>query len=308
MSRFEEDLTSQKVNVSEWVPNLGYYPRNLIAVVTRNFDEDVSFGEEISTFVMASSIRAIIELHPVKIDGLHSAFVEGRRLSLRPTFVYNERYGRPIDHTHTVWHQARAARQVQRSRDGVVTKDDEVDSLAIDVMFFEVDPTHTVVVKAFWVFDMYPESSSGIESKRDITQLPYEPSPKDYRIGKSTPPSRWMRFKRAWKAFWSLEQPTTLAAAPHDLPAYKSPIPELKVTYAGKVHCGRKVEQAAQRLLDGLIATPAEPYTKQAFAAAFKQHVESAGGQSAYRGMPAIDPEVFSQLREEQDGVYRVSA
>lgn len=163
MSQFQiNEQQGYAPDVSEWVSNTRYVPRNLIAVVTRNVSDDQADGES-----FAASIKAVLEVHPILICGLWTGFSASGMFMPDPAFRMPEKYGRPIDRLLMKWrYDYDCYRRVACVADGKEVP--TVEQCTVDVMFIEPDPTFTKVVQAWHGIRMFPEEYSGIHSKRDL--------------------------------------------------------------------------------------------------------------------------------------------
>lgn len=151
-------------DLTEWISNQQYVARNLITVVVRNLKATEEHGD-----LLGMSIRAILEVHPLSIKGFWTGFCADHSYMPSPTFRLAEKYGRPVDRVLTAWREDYDRyRNVLCPAPGqqVPTREEAT----IDVMFFEVDPTHTVIVKAWLGTDMFPLEYEGIESSRDVVR------------------------------------------------------------------------------------------------------------------------------------------
>lgn len=154
--------TEYQPDISEWISNQVYVPRNLIVAVTRNVSTDQDNGE-----LYAGMIKAVLELHPYSIDGFWTGFTEDGFFAPDPRFKLCEKYGRPVDRLLTHWR--RDYNCYQHIAHPVQGKERPTkEQCTIDVMFIEPDPTCTKVVQAWHMFQMFPEEYAGLQSKRDL--------------------------------------------------------------------------------------------------------------------------------------------
>lgn len=223
-------------DVAQWIPNLSYYPRNLIAFVIRN---GILETEEGST-VIAQTVRALIELHPHSITGLNTGFDINQSSTKKVTFKFSERYGRPID-TFFTWWYAKYQSLWSRGQAG--------DEGTIDVMFVEPDPTHTKVAHAIFMYHMRPTQYSGIESKRDL----WTPRPA-FPQSEKPKPTLWQRIVAHLKGDPIKEAIKNLHEAPKPKPT------TLEVTFTGETSIGPQVNDFAQKLLDAVQIAEVNPY------------------------------------------------
>jgi hypothetical protein len=161
------------------ITNNVYQGRNIIAVLVRGTRESLfepNFNE---------SLKALVELHPIKIKGLRTGFKIGE-LSKTQTrvmatasvadFTWLERQDRVIDTTMHHWgdryndylldeEQARD----NRSYKAKISLQD----VTIDVVFFETDATHTRVLAAWKGMNLRPVHYTGLLSARDVGGYPF---------------------------------------------------------------------------------------------------------------------------------------
>ena len=233
---FGEVPTLDDGDILKWVSNEPYYPRNLLAFVIRN---GIPETEEGST-VMVDTVRTLIELHPLAITGLSTAFDINAPALKKVTFKLTERYGRPID-TFITWWYAKFQSLWSRGQGG--------DEGTIDVMFVEPDPTHTKVTHAIFMYHMRPTQYNGIEAKRDL----WTPRPA-FPQSEKPKPSFWQRFVAHLKG----DPIKDAIRRMHEAPPVKPTI--LEVTFTGETSIGPQVNDFAQKLLDAIQLDDANPY------------------------------------------------
>lgn len=140
-------------------------------------------------------LRAIVELHPRSIEGLDATmnvavdgtpvsgdgqqqqeFVNVTREQSQPTFVWDDKYGRPIGLTLEDWVTQCMADPATKIANVVTLSGDRPtdmlpDQYAMTMMFIEPDPTMRYVMKAFLCANMFPQGKiADYTAKRDITQ------------------------------------------------------------------------------------------------------------------------------------------
>lgn len=168
----------RRVDVGRIADN-AYQGRNIIAVLVRGARETLfepGFND---------SLKALVELHPVKIRGLRTGFKVGElsktQTRVMPTasqaqFTWQERQNRLIDTTMHHWgdryndylldeEQARD----NRSYKAKISLQD----VTIDVVFFETDATHARVLAAWKGTNLRPVHYTGLESVLDIEGYPF---------------------------------------------------------------------------------------------------------------------------------------
>lgn len=221
-------------DLSEWISNQQYVPRNLIAAVVRNLNSTEQDN------ILGKVIRVILELHPISIKGFWTGFCAEHSYAPSPTFRVAEKYGRPVDNALTEWRlrydcyrNTLAPENWQPEGNRQPTKEEAT----IDVMFFEVDPTHTVIQQAWLGLDMYPMDYEGLESTRDITR---RVPPWNFHGFRTRPPkSQICKFELGYESFKT----------------------------------GAAVNAQAQDLLNGINVTSANPYSRDQFVTAIAQEV-----------------------------------
>ena len=140
-------------------------------------------------------LRAMVELHPRSIEGLDATlnvavdgtpvsgdgqtqqeFVNVTREVSQPTFVWDDKYGRPIGLTLEDWvlqTMADPATKVANiiTQDGQRPTDMLPDNYTMTMLFIEPDPTHRHVIKAFLCTNMFPQGKiADYTARRDVTQ------------------------------------------------------------------------------------------------------------------------------------------
>ncbi len=180
-------------DLTSFVSNSAYVRRNIVALlieVPRGF-RDLDPG----TNTYAETLKALIELHPKSIEGLNSTitaeFVENAvggagemqedisnttRARSTPTFVWTEKYGKPIRAFLQNWIQGLMMDPITKyplvisNENGRKPTDLLPDYTGMTVLFFEPDPTHTKVLEAWLCTNMMPKTSGEITGRRDLTQ------------------------------------------------------------------------------------------------------------------------------------------
>lgn len=178
-------------DIAAYVSSSAYVRRNIIALLIeapRGFQD----LQDPTTYV--ETLKSLVELHPKSIEGLQSTltvdFVENAvggggemqedianvtRARSNPTFVWNEKYGKPVSRFFRSWitdiimdPQTKFPTVVSR---GARRPSDLLpDYTGMTVLFFEPDPTHTKVVEAWLSTNMMPKTSGDITGRRDLTQ------------------------------------------------------------------------------------------------------------------------------------------
>lgn len=176
---------------TEWVSNQGYVPKPLICKLLEA-PKFMQLMPEPQKWV--ETLRALVELHPVKISGLNAGLtvefdehpvggagemqqevVDVKRERSKPTFEWIEKYGNPIQTFLHYWIQygmmdpdtkfALIATLAGRN-----PNDDMLaDWFTMSCAFFEPDPTHRRIVKSWICTNMMPSGTDTIEGERDLT-------------------------------------------------------------------------------------------------------------------------------------------
>lgn len=148
--------------LNQWINSQAYVPRHLIAILVEGFGSATPERD-----IKNRTLRAIIELHAVKIVGLNRSFTYDRVANRAfqddpgvPKMYFAERCGRPIDQFHLDWMRDLAKCQNPEDRS----------QMEISVLFFEPDPTYTQIVQAYMCTEMCPRHLSGLSPRRDIAQ------------------------------------------------------------------------------------------------------------------------------------------
>jgi hypothetical protein len=167
-----------------------YVRKNLIA---RVMEAPRGFGDLADGQRYIDALRSIIELAPKTIEGLSSGltvdFAESAfggagemiynvsnvtRAQSNPSFTWDERYGKVIQTFHTSW-ILQVMQDPETKYPWVITngngnvKDLLVDYMAMTVLFFEPDPTHTKIQDAWLCTGMMPKSDGTREGRKDGT-------------------------------------------------------------------------------------------------------------------------------------------
>lgn len=178
-------------DLTSYVSNSAYVRRPLIALLIeapRGFQDLDNDGLHVAT------LKALVELHPKSIEGLQSTLtvehVENAvggggemqedvsnvtRARSTPTFVWTEKYGKPISLFLRNWITSLIMDPITKyptviSKGQAAPADLLPDYNGMTVLFFEPDPTHTRVVEAWLSTNMQPKSSGDITGRRDMTQ------------------------------------------------------------------------------------------------------------------------------------------
>lgn len=177
----------------EYVSNQAYVSRPLICVL---LEAPKMFGSMPQPEIWRESLRALFEVHARSIEGLtmgltvdtdehaiggggeqQEEFVNVTRERSQPRFQFIEKYGRPIQKLIDYWIRygmmdpetkfaLLATRQLE---DNLTPKDLLADWYTATCLFFEPDPLHLNVDKAWLTTNMFPKTTGDMTSKRDLT-------------------------------------------------------------------------------------------------------------------------------------------
>ena len=141
-----------------------------------------------------ASLKSLFETHARNIDGMnaglkvdtdehavggggemHQEFTNVTRERSQPKFQFVEKYGRPIQKLLDNWirygmmdPEAKFAMVATLGRDKIPT-DLLADWYSMSCLFFEPDPTHQTIEKAWVGANMWPKGTNTVEGKKDKT-------------------------------------------------------------------------------------------------------------------------------------------
>lgn len=177
-------------NLEAWLGHQSYVQRNLVALL---IEAPVGFQFLPQPDYWVGALKALIELHPKSISGMAAGLeVETNENSVSgggemqqdptnvtrartiPSFTYVEKYGRPIQTFIYEWITNLIADPDSKVANiatlaGVRPTDLLADMYACTVLFFEPDPTHSTVLKAWLTTNMYPKGTGDITGKRELS-------------------------------------------------------------------------------------------------------------------------------------------
>jgi hypothetical protein len=187
-------------NLTEWVSNQAYVRRHLIPILL----EAPRFFELMPNSAQwYSALKALVELHCLKIDGLKGTleveteehavggagevqeeFVNVKRERSTPTFTFQEKYGLPIQTFLTSWitygmmdPESKFANTMtftrRKASDNSLTPaqtppDQLADFYTMSMLFIEPDPTHQFVQRSWTVTNMFPKTAGEVVGTRDL--------------------------------------------------------------------------------------------------------------------------------------------
>jgi hypothetical protein len=182
---YSQDLT-------EWVSNQAYVRRNLICLLV---EAPKAFQLLPNPEYWIATLRALVELHPMSIDGLNAGlevetienpfggggqmqhdFTNVTETQSVPVFRWNEKYGMPISSflrgwiTNLLMDPNSKFANIATLGPQFAPSDMLADMYTATMAFIEPDPTHTRVVKSWLVTNMFPKGTGDIVGRRDLTQ------------------------------------------------------------------------------------------------------------------------------------------
>lgn len=175
---------------TSYVSNSAYVRRQMIALL---IEAPRGFQDLNNPQVWVSTLKALVELHAKSIEGLQSTltvdYVENAvggagemqedianvtRARSTPTFVWTEKYGKPISQFLQGWITGLLMDPITKfptvTSQGNAPTDLLPDYTGMTCLFFEPDPTCTRIVQAWLCTNMMPKTSGDITGRRDLTQ------------------------------------------------------------------------------------------------------------------------------------------
>lgn len=157
------EAAASETEFTNWFGQQRHYRRNLIAVLTKpfQFTEEQMTSEKVQAIHMNETLKILIERDPVKITGLSRSYrldQTGQLVPIpsAPVISWHDVYGQPI----RMFFEKLGELYRQYGRGG----------LGFDVLFFETDPTYTIVTDAWEIIDAQvgrvniPDGERNIES------------------------------------------------------------------------------------------------------------------------------------------------
>lgn len=176
-------------DLTEWVSNQNYVRRNLFCLLL----EAPGFFKYLpETNKWTETLRALVELHPLTIEGLNAGltvdtvdapvggagevqeeYIDVKRARSQPVFTYNEKYGRPIQTFLLNWISLGMMDPDTKvagvgTLSGARPEDLLADMYSMTCIFIEPDPTHRKVVKSWLTTNMFPKLTGDIIGKREL--------------------------------------------------------------------------------------------------------------------------------------------
>lgn len=176
-------------NLAEWVSSTDYVSKNLVCLL---IEAPKGFQLMPEPTFRVAALKAMVESHAKTIEGLNAGLtvdfadtpVGGAgeqfsnatnvtRAQSNITFTFTDRYGRPFQNFLHDWItyliQDPDAKVPMISTLGVDNDDMLNDISAATMLFYEPDPTHKKVDKAWLTTNMMPKGTGDIVGKRDLT-------------------------------------------------------------------------------------------------------------------------------------------
>jgi hypothetical protein len=241
-------------NLVEWVSNQSYVRRNLICLL---IEAPKGFQYLPDPQFWVSALRALVETHAKTIEGFNAGLtVEMSETAVggggeqqqdptnvtigrsEPTFGFVDKYGRPIQTFIQEWIRGLIMDPYSKVPDIATLEGERPSDLLSDMysatmLFFEPDPTHTKVAKAWLCCNMYPSETGEISGKRDLTSA--------------------------------------------------GELAELTIKFSAVTQTGLGVRAFAQKLLDNINFTNANPYVQNAFVQDISADVSAIANGNGYK-------------------------
>lgn len=176
--------------LTEWVSNQAYVAKQMICLLIEaprgfNYLPDPDFW--------TGALKALVERHPKSITGMNAGLtvetvdnavsgggemqqdmIDVKRERTVPSFIWVEKYGRPIQTLLYEWITNLLADPDSKvpnicTVDGMRPTDLLADMHSATMLFFEPDPTHTKVMKAWLSTNMFPLATGDITAKRELS-------------------------------------------------------------------------------------------------------------------------------------------
>lgn len=232
---------------SEWVNNAAYVQRNVIPILL----EAPAFFQLLNDpQIWVSTLRAMVELHPLTIDGLdmglevetssspvggageeQEEFTNVTRARSSITFAYMDKRGRPIQRMLEYWitwgMMDPASKVANIGTLSNYPTDMLPDRYAMTCIFIEPDPTHRRVLKSWLCTNMFPKGTGPITGRRDLRSA--------------------------------------------------MPMPELSISFTSLTQVGAGVDLLGQKIMDYLNITNANPNLRSAFIQDISEDVKAVG-------------------------------
>lgn len=174
----------------QFISNANYVRRNLFCLL---LEAPAFFKLMPNPDKWVATLKALVELHPRSIEGLNAGltvetvntpaggggevqeeFTDVTQARSQPVFVFDEKYGRPIQSFLYDWiTYGMMDPNTKFANVGTLGANSPSDMLpdqyTATMIFIEPDPTHRKVVKSWLSTNMFPKLTGDISGKRDIT-------------------------------------------------------------------------------------------------------------------------------------------
>lgn len=179
-----------------YISSTAYVRRNMVALL---LEAPRGFQLMDNPDKWVESLKALVEVQPLSIEGLTAGLrvdtVEtnmggGGEIHEDPsnvtrersniTFVWRERYGKPISYFLREWITNLIMDPITKapavvSRGAAAPSDLLPDFYGMTCLFFEPDPTHSKIVEAWLTTNMFPKGTGDIIGRRDMAQAGESP-------------------------------------------------------------------------------------------------------------------------------------
>ena len=178
------------LRMDQWVNNQNYVRKNLFCLL---IEPPKGFALLRNPETWVSALRALVELHPMTIEGLNAGltvetasnavggagqvqedYIDVKEEPSKPVFRWLEKYGMPVQKflrawiTYLLMDPHSKYPNVITLADGVKPKEWTAEMYSATMMFIETDPTHTKVAKSWLVTNMFPLSDGGLTGRREM--------------------------------------------------------------------------------------------------------------------------------------------
>lgn len=178
-------------NMGEWASTTHYVRRNLVCLL---LEAPKGFKDMPDPTFWVSALKSMVEVHAKSWDGFTSGltvdvgaetavggggekfhdFTNVTRAQTVPVSTFTDLYGRPIQQFLHDWITYLIADPDTKvpmlsTVSGKAPTDLLADMYSATMLFYEPDPTHTKVAKAWLTTNMFPKSTGDILGKRDLT-------------------------------------------------------------------------------------------------------------------------------------------
>jgi hypothetical protein len=177
-------------HLGEWASTTHYVRRNLVCML---IEAPKAFAMMPDPTFYVSALKSLVEIHAKTWDGFNAGLtvevsetaVGGAgekfhditnvtRAQTVPVSTFTDMYGRPIQHFLNDWityliGDPDTKVPMLSTIAGVKPSDMLADMYSATMLFYEPDPTHTKIAKAWLTTNMYPKSNGDWQGKRDLT-------------------------------------------------------------------------------------------------------------------------------------------